>query len=266
MSSDTLSAQAQPQTLALDFDGILCNGLREYLQSTWRTYRQIWPTSTELPPDTLAESFFRLRPVIETGWEMPVLLRAILKGFTESSILDQWPEIRDRVVAQEDLAASELGPQLDAVRDRWIQTDLSGWLGLHNFYPGAIELVQRLLNREFPLFIITTKESRFVAALLQQHGVEFPRDRIFGKDSHRPKADTLRLLQQTAPTPIWFVEDRLVTLQKIQTQSDLAEIGLFLGDWGYNTPRELQSATQDPRINLLSLSQLNQEFSAWVSH
>ena len=264
MRSDNPSALVPPQTLALDFDGILCNGLREYFQSTWRTYRQVWLTSTQAPPDTLAEQFYRLRPVIETGWEMPVLLRAILKGFTEQSILDRWPEIRDRVVAQEDLAASDLGPQLDAVRDQWIQTDLAGWLALHDFYPGAIKLVQRLLTQQFPLFIITTKESRFVAALLQQNGVEMPQDHIFGKDCQRPKTDTLRMLQHTTPTPIWFVEDRLVTLQKIEAQPDLTEVCLFLGDWGYNTARDRQTATQTQRISVISLEQFNQDLTGWI--
>ena len=264
MSSEDCNTLAPPQTLALDFDGILCNGLREYFQSTWRAYRQVWTTSTETPPTDLAEPFYRLRPVIETGWEMPVLLRAILKGFSEQTILENWPQVRDRVVSQEDLIPSTLGSGLDGVRDRWIQTDLSGWLGLHDFYPGSVDLVQRLLAHDFPLFIITTKESRFVAALLEQQGVAIPRDRIFGKDTRRPKADTLRLLQQVNPTPIWFVEDRLATLQTIAAQSDLAEVGLFLGDWGYNTARDRQTATQHQRIHLLPATQFNQDFALWV--
>ena len=31
-----------PTVLALDFDGVLCNGLSEYFQTAWRTYSQFW--------------------------------------------------------------------------------------------------------------------------------------------------------------------------------------------------------------------------------
>ena len=242
-----------PNTLALDFDGVLCNGLQEYFQTTWRAYRQIWTTSTATPPQDIANSFCHLRPVIETGWEMPVLLRAVVQGFPASDILEQWSTIRDRIVAQEDLNPKDLGHRIDAVRDQWINQDLASWLQLHSFYPGVIRQLKFWQQQPLALFIITTKESRFVEALLKQAGGQIPRDRIFGKDCRRPKAETLRQLKQTTPTPIWFVEDRLATLQSIRKQSDLDDIGLFLGDWGYNTPQDHQTATRDNGLCLLTL-------------
>ena len=48
------------------------------------------------------------------------------------------------------------------------------------------------------VFIITTKEGRFVEQLLQQAGVAFPRAKIFGKESKRPKHQTLRELMHQA--------------------------------------------------------------------
>ena len=253
-----------PQTLALDFDGVLCNGLQEYFQTTWRAYRQFWPTSTAVPPSDVAEAFCQLRPVIETGWEMPVLLRAIVKGFAPQTILDQWPTIRDRVVAQEDLNPKDLGNRIDAVRDQWLNTNLESWLQLHHFYPGVAARLHGLQQQSLSLFIITTKESRFVAALLKQSGIQIPRDRIFGKDCRRPKSETLRLLKHTTATPIWFVEDRLATLQGITQQADLNDIALFLGDWGYNTPRDRQIAANTEGIHLLTQDQFCQNFASWL--
>ncbi len=253
-----------PQTLTLDFDGVLCDGLKEYFQSAWQAYRQTWPTSNSLPPAPLAEVFYRLRPVVETGWEMPVLLRAILKGFSEAEILEDWATVRNRIVTEEDLNSKSLGVQLDAVRDRWIGEDLSGWLQLHCFYPGVIARLQVWLQQETTVFIITTKESRFVQALLQQQGIQLAADQIFGKDRNRPKTETLRSLQAEVMSPIWFLEDRLLTLQKVKQESDLRHISLFLVDWGYNTLRERRIAAQDERIHLLSLKQFTQDFSGWV--
>ena len=252
-----------PKTLALDFDGVLCDGLKEYFQTAWRVYRQTWPTSNSAPPDDLAETFYRLRPVVETGWEMPVLLRAILKGFSESDILEKWKSICARIVAEEDLNPKNLGARVDAVRDQWIADDLNDWLKLHRFYPGVRTRLQQLMASEFTILIITTKESRFVQQLLQQEGIQISGDDIFGKEYQRPKSETLRTLQKKCEASIWFVEDRLSTLEVVKSYSDLSDIELFLAGWGYNTPSDRKAVAQDDRIRLLSLAQFTQDFSVW---
>ena len=65
-----------PDILALDFDGVLCEGSREYFETSRRTYARVWPHAPG-PGAERFEAFRALRPVIETGWEMPLLLRAI---------------------------------------------------------------------------------------------------------------------------------------------------------------------------------------------
>ena len=70
---------AIPNILALDFDGVLCDGMREYFETTRRTYLKVWPTDI-VPGEDLFPAFRTLRPVIMTGWEMPILLRAIVHG------------------------------------------------------------------------------------------------------------------------------------------------------------------------------------------
>lgn len=252
-----------PLTLALDFDGVLCNGLREYFLTTWRAYGRVWPTSSPEPPTDLAAHFYRLRPVIETGWEMPVLLRAILKGYSEAQVLADWASIRDRIVTQEDLERKSLSQQVDGVRDHWIATDLDQWLGLHEFYPGVIPQLQQL-SQEIELIIISTKESRFIYTLLTDAGVNLSRDRIYGKDCRRPKYETLRLLTPQVARPIWFVEDRIAALEQVKHQPDLSGIELFLGTWGYNTARDRKRAQEDQRIHALDLEQFCHSLSGWM--
>jgi phosphoglycolate phosphatase-like HAD superfamily hydrolase len=262
-----------PTLLALDFDGILCDGLLEYFQAAWRAYCQIWspPDGTPpdgTPPDGVAEKFYRLRPVIETGWEMPVVIRAILDGVSEAEILADWAAIAPQYVQSTPLTPLEIGSTVDRVRDAWIAEDLVGWLALHRFYPGVIDRL-RNLDTVYPV-IITTKEERFVSQLLQQQGFTLPDSQIFGKSLRQPKAQTLRTLIQElkfktdTPVVVWFVEDRLKTLQGIQTQPDLEDVRLFLGDWGYNTEAERAIANLDPRIHLLSLENFAQDFAQWV--
>lgn len=104
--------------LALDFNGIICDGLIEYFQTTKRTYSKIW-TVYQTSIDDLASSFYRLRAVIETGWEMPVLLRALVLGTTEEEILQNWSSICQRNVESEQLVGKEVAQKLDSVRNRF---------------------------------------------------------------------------------------------------------------------------------------------------
>lgn len=251
-----------PDILALDFDGVICDGLAEYFASTKRAYQQIW---SEQLDDSLAPSFYRLRPVIETGWEMPILLRALVLGMEEAEILDKFRAISQQITVSEGLTKQEVVQKLDGVRDDWIEHDLDGWLKLHRFYPGTIEQLQKILALDLEFYIITTKEGRFAQQLLQRHGIDLAETRIIGKESKRPKYETLRILrdrhqQDKDKLQIFFVEDRLKTLQQVAQQPDLQNVSLFLADWGYNLEGDRRLAANDERIQLLSLEQFCQDF------
>ncbi len=254
-----------PTLVALDFDGVLCNGLIEYFQTAWRTYCQIWQPSDQTADLVLAQKFYQLRPVIEIGWEMPILIRALILDIEEERILQQWQAIAQQIITQENLEQTKIGSCLDNTRDEWITTDLDGWLSLHEFYPGVVKKVKQLLASEVKPVIITTKEGRFVRSLLEKQGINLPEADIIGKECKRPKYETLRILlaEFGAGTIIWFVEDRMKTLVSVRKQPDLKEVELFLADWGYNTKTERESVSQYPSISLLSSEQFCQYFSAW---
>jgi phosphoglycolate phosphatase-like HAD superfamily hydrolase len=254
-----------PHLLALDFDGVICNGMQEYFQASVRCYAEIWRDRTSGELQSLAADFQHLRPLIESGWEMPLLLRARIQNIPLKTIEADWTAVRRDLLRQEGLDPRRLVQALDRVRDGWIQTDLEGWLGLHRFYQGTIERLAKLAADSFPFYIITTKEGRFVRQLLSERGLAIAPERIIGKEARRPKGETLRRLCQSwelQPREIWFVEDLPNTLYKIRQQPDLAGIGLFLADWGYNTPRDRQVSARES-VKLLSLAQFSQPFSTW---
>jgi hypothetical protein len=168
--------------------------------------------------------------LIEVGWEMPVLIAALATGIASDRIWSSWQRVRDRVLLDSQLGAVKIGTQLDAVRDNWIRQDVNSWLSLHQFYPGTIDLLASLSDRQIQPIIITTKESRFVKQLL---------------DSNSKRVPTIQ-----------FIEDRLTTLQKISTRSDLDSIELYLADWGYNTATDRASLQNQSRIKLLSIDEL----------
>ena len=254
-----------PTVLALDFDGVLCDGLKEYFQTSWRAYRKLWQIEDPTPPPDWAEVFYRLRPVILTGWEMPVLLRAIATGIPEAEIGQNWPRICQGIMQQEHLEAPQLAAEVDGIRDHWIETNLAGWLAEQRFYPGVVDRLQNLENSSTTALIISTKEKRFIQQLLQQESVDPSRLQIFGKETKRPKSAILQDLVRNNPTAtFWFLEDRLETLIEIRKFPELESVGLFLADWGYNTQLEREAIAHDRHITLISLEQFTQDFPTWL--
>jgi phosphoglycolate phosphatase-like HAD superfamily hydrolase len=256
----------KPTMLALDFDGVLCDGLLEYFQVSWRAYCQLWQPNNLAPPADLAPIFYRLRPVIETGWEMPVLIHAVLQGVSEDAILSDWSTITSKLMTAVNWDATTIGKTVDQQRDEWITSDLDSWLRLHRFYPGVIERLRSLMLSDVLPVIISTKEGRFIHQLLQEQGIELANSQIMGKEVQRPKHQVLRefLAASQLPLEIWFVEDRLKTLLSVQQYADLSQIRLYLADWGYNTKQERDAIANYQNIQLLSLKGFSQDFSKWL--
>ena len=252
-----------PKILALDFDGVICNGVFEYFQSSKKTYNKIW---SEYANNEYAQKFYKLRPVIEHGWEMPVLLRAIILGYSEEEILDNWQEIASKIVSSENLNISQITQELDQVRDNWINSNLDEWLSLQTPYQGVIEKVKKIIKSGTILYIISTKEGRFIGKFLQRYNVPLSQVLIIGKECKQPKYETLRLIsnkEKVDASEIWFVEDRLKTLNLVAQQPYLKNIQLYLADWGYNTQKMRETAQNEGIIKILSLNQFCQDLSQW---
>jgi hypothetical protein len=259
-----------PNILALDFDGVLCDGMHEYFEASRRTYMKVWPTAA-VPDAELFPVFRMLRPVIMTGWEMPLLLRAIVQGYPEAAILHGWEKIRDALVNVGPLPASTLiqalTHTLDEVRRAWITADPRDWLERNVPYI-SLDEVRRLVREPERTVLVTTKEGEFAGQLLEHWDVHLAD--IQGKEAGTHKCENLRALiaDYTAVHGrrplLWFIEDRLETLQHVTTHADLADVGLFLAAWGYNTAQTQASVQGDGRIRLLALEQFRQGLTAWL--
>lgn len=245
--------------LVSDFDGVICNGIREYFHSSKLTYQQIWSDINADDLDALQPQFNILRPVVETGWEMPMLLKALITGETTENILLHWSEIRDNLVKSlQRIKVEQIPKVLDQVRNSQIDNYLDQWLDLHDFYQGVIPLLKKLIKHQVKMYIITTKGENFARTLLEKQDIFLPKDAIFGKECKRPKYESLRLIidrEQVAPESVYFIEDRLEALELVAQQPDLQKVNLWLADWGYNTEATRLKAQKNPRYSLFSLAQ-----------
>lgn len=255
--------------LALDFDGVLCDGMAEYFETSRRTAAKVWP-GEPVAGDGLLPAFRRLRPVIMTGWEMPLLLRAITRGRPEADIVRDWEGVRDREVATEPRASELRGlltSTLDEVRREWIAADRAGWIGRNVPYCGLDEL-RRLVDEPERAVLVTTKEGEFARLILDDWRVGLAD--IQGKEAGTHKCDNLLAQIDAYATShgrrprVWFVEDRFETLEHVTTHPDLEDVGLFLAAWGYNTPRTRATAQASGRVHLLELDRFRRGLGAWL--
>lgn len=121
---------------------------------------------------------------------------------------------------------------------------------MNPLYPGIDKLLQQIPLSQ--LFIITTKQERFVQAILQANQIDIIPTHIYGLDRKLKKPQILHDLQQLHPqTTILFVEDRLPTLLDVIKTPLLSNIQLYFANWGYNTQTDKQLALQQTRITLL---------------
>jgi len=140
-----------------------------------------------------------------------------------------------------------------------------GWLSLHRFYPGVVAQVQKWLTADrLQPVIVTTKQERFVLALLAGVGVAWPQTWLYGKTVNQPKTTILQTLHQQYGV-IGFVEDRLEALTAVQQVPALQDVPLFLATWGYNTPQQAQLATQKG-IQPLTLAEFCDPHCPWLGH
>ena len=256
-----------PDLLALDFDGVLCDGMREYFETSRRTHARIWP-GDPVPGEDRYAAFRALRPIIMTGWEMPLLLRALARGWEEAVILRDWEAVRDELVKAGPGAnlAVRLVQELDDVRREWIAADPESWLALNVPY-GPIGELRRVVAEPTRAVLVTTKEGAFARRILDHWGLQLAD--IQGKEAGTHKCENLRELigaftaEHGYRPRLWFVEDRLETLEHVATHRDLDDLGLFLATWGYNTEAAREAARVDRRVRLLDLATFQRGTTAW---
>ena len=258
-----------PDILALDFDGVCCDGMREYFETSRRTHAAVWPAEPT-PTAATFDAFAALRPVILSGWEMPVLLRAIAQGRPRADVLGNWERVREQVLVAAPGAGptlvDRLGQTLDQVRRESIARDPGAWLDLHAPY-GTLEELRRLVAAPARAVLVTTKEGEFARLILDRWAVRFAD--VQGKEAGVHKCLNLRGLIEAWVAAhgrrprLAFVEDRLETLQHVTTHSDLDDVALFLAAWGYNTEAARATAAADPRIRLLTLEQFRRGTASW---
>lgn len=236
-------------TLALDFDGVLCDSVVETAASAWRAGAKLWPDMTgPMPPAALLAGYRLARPVVETGYEAILVMRLLLDGLAPGELIAGYRGLAERALADSGRDVGGLKALFSETRDHWLAEDSDEWVSRSPLYPGVAEWLGALAPGA-DCAIVTTKERRFVERLLAGNRIAPPPGGIYGLELGRAKEATLlELIERGRGTAaggkVCFVEDRLATLERCRARPDLAGLDLRLAGWGYNTEAERQKAAR----------------------
>ena len=239
---------------ALDFDGVLCDSALETGRSAWRCAKTLWPDEfpESRPSDELMAAFRRRRPYLETGFQSVIILKMICEGLPEAEFAERLSAHTERLLTSLAIDRAEIIRRFGETRDRWIAEDSQSWYDSLTFFPGAIEALRTAMANNL-VAILTTRQERFTRLLLQRQGIDIPADRLWGLDRKEKKEQTLLRFRQTFDGDIYFVEDRLPTLDRVLATDGLESVKLLYASWGYGTPSELERARSTPRVASIDL-------------
>jgi phosphoserine phosphatase len=198
----------------------------------WSARRAALVLAPQLPlPEAAPAAFGQLRPLIHHGWEM-VLVAAELGRPTVplQQLLGRYAESLEPLLAHWGWSAGLLQQALEQQRQEAIAADSEAWLGLHHFYPGVVERLQRLRAEGADWAVLTTKGGAFARRILAAAGLE--PWALYGHEQGS-KPEVLAQLLRQQPRPLWFLEDRRPTLERVGALPELAAVRCFLASWGY---------------------------------
>ena len=239
--------------LALDFDGVLCDSAAETAASAWRAGQKIWPHwESPEPPQTWVDGFRAVRPYLETGYQAIPMLRMVEQKMPVTAFESELEEHIEAILSETGLTREEMIAMFGQARDQWISHDEASWLARHTFFDGTLERVQQRISHGDDLHVITTKQERFVHALLRGANLPLPESRVFGLERKKSKEQILSELLKL-DNEILFVEDRLPTLIRVMDIPSLNNIQLQYAAWGYGTTDDLETARRKARIGVTTL-------------
>jgi len=253
--SSSGAATIQP-VLALDFDGVLVDSIREVFVVSVRALEMVEPTSriaaerlANLGPgrtvgsyafdtDPIFESFRSLAPLGNRAEDFGVALAALESGPVPTS-----QTAYDAVYGATEAAwRNDFHQAFYAERRQLRDESLEGWIALHRPYPGFASTLTRLAKR-LTLAIATAKDATSVRTLVAALGYDglFDEHLLLDKEAGVHKTAHLRELHRRSAVSydrMTFVDDKLNHLERVKPLG----VHCVLAAWGHNTDRELESA------------------------
>jgi phosphoglycolate phosphatase-like HAD superfamily hydrolase len=232
------------EVIALDFDGVLCDGVAECLLVSWLAFAdQVEPGDSfalleTIPPD-FRNRFARCRNFVRHSGHFII---PFLSGATFETQADFDAAYR----AVEAGGLETFLRRFEARRKQLRRDQPAQWLALHTLYPGVGAALQAT---RLPLFIVTAKDTASVLAILEAAGAPFSEDRIYGGVTAKLAAfHDIARQSGCSPERIAIYDDNVLNVAEARG----AGFDAIWATWGYSSAEHQRIAASKslPSVSL----------------
>jgi phosphoglycolate phosphatase-like HAD superfamily hydrolase len=234
------------KAIALDFDGVICDGFTECLLVTWYGWHDgrlgdFGAAGVSAVPPTFVEKFAHCRAFAKN------LAQFYVAFLTGVELVQTQVEFERLFATAPTEAVEQFVRKVTAYRASVRGALRSYWLDQHTLYPGIATYLRQL---NVPAFIVTAKDADSVAEILQHAGVPFAYDRIYGdlRDKQAAWADVMSRVGTTSRRDVAVVDDNVLNALSAHQAGFRALWAL----WGYRTGDHARIAREHavPAIDL----------------
>jgi phosphoglycolate phosphatase-like HAD superfamily hydrolase len=223
------------QVIVLDFDGVICDSLKECLLISWNSWQRKSPSAFSPQgvadiPQPFLDRFQRYRSFSRHLGHFFVALGAM----EDEPRIETQQEFEDYYASLDQKIVSEFVVRATAYRAAVRQERRQVWLDSHVLYYGMQQVL--ISSASAPLYIVTARDRASVQEVLQSKAIPFAPEHIFGEQTDKLAA--LRTIEQRERMPPIFVDDHLSNV----LSSRRAGYQTWWAVWGYHAPEHEQTA------------------------
>ncbi len=226
---------ASQDILALDFDGVLWNSVRECYEVALDAWNEMGMEPFRSP----YERFRQGRWLVRAGRDFGTLMR-LLENDPELDIQEFTPEQFAAAGRELPEWLQRYGEHFARLRAAYRLEREAYWRSLQAPFPEVMRAMPLWRQRFRDVVVCTTKDSESSRALLRQVDLDIP---VYGVEIGTDKSLHMQLLIDkygVKPQQVHFIDDLVINLQ------DAAKAGIrgYLALWGYNTPKSRERAVE----------------------
>ncbi|MBD2520662.1 HAD family hydrolase [Nostoc sp. FACHB-973] len=238
------------KTFALDFDGVIADGLNECILVTWNGYYGKSLDDFSLQglanvPDWFIVRFTQCRNFAKHLRHFAVAI------FDRDTPIYTQEDYEQLYLSLDTSEVDNFTQKVNNYRANARTEKESLWLEMHTLYPNMQSFLERL---EVPLYIVSAKDSASIIKILARTGINVSPKRVFGEQRYKPVA--LQEIQQREnlhPAEIFFLDDNIMNVIEAKEETYSA----YWASWGYRAEHHLELAHQH-QVTSLSLEQLSE--------
>lgn len=233
------------KVLALDFDGLICDGLNECILVSWNGYHDkdldaFSKQGLESIPVQFAKNFEHCRNFAQHLGHFVVPFIFQKDTITSQNKFDALYQLIDPNVVDDFIK------KVTTYR-HWVRRENENeWLKHHVLYPGMKTF---LTNIQQPVYIVTAKDSESVLKILSIAGINFDENQIFGEQKIKIEAfRQIAHLEGIDNQELYFFDDNILNVLAAQK----AGYSAYWATWGYNASDHLHIARKNavPSLSL----------------